>query len=188
MQPRQQLRFASRDEFRKWLNEHGSTAAGIWLVFGKKGGPKTLSAQEALEEALCFGWIDGQMKSLDEYTYIKYFAQRRSDSNWSEKNKGLIESLEKQGRMTDRGRAKVEEAKQRGTWDSSGPEPLGEADVASFHALLQDNKMAYSNYAAMSPSIQRTYAAHYFSARAAETRARRLGKIIERLEKNLPPM
>ena len=73
----------------------------MWLVFGKGGGPATLRANEALEEALCFGWIDGQMKSLDETRYKKYFARRTSKSKWSEKNKQLVAELEKQGLMTD---------------------------------------------------------------------------------------
>ena len=95
----EQVQFASREEFREWLTEHCLSVQGIWLVFGKKGGPKTLSSNEALEEALCFGWIDGQMKSIDNTVYIKYFAQRRKESRWSEKNKSLVDSLEKQGKM-----------------------------------------------------------------------------------------
>lgn len=76
---------------------------GVWLLFGKPGGPKTLKAAEALEEALCFGWIDGQIQSLNAGSYIKYFSRRREKSNWSDKNKGIAERLEKQGIMTDHG-------------------------------------------------------------------------------------
>ena len=71
-----------------------------------------MKADEALEEALCFGWIDGQMKSMNETSYRKYFSLRRDNSKWSEKNKKLVEQLEKQGIMTDYGRKKIEEAKQ----------------------------------------------------------------------------
>ncbi len=74
------LEFASREDFRSWLEEHGASSGGVWLLFGKPGGPKTLKAGEALEEALCYGWIDGQMKSIDETRYRKYFARRRPDS------------------------------------------------------------------------------------------------------------
>lgn len=73
-------------------------------MFGKPGGPVTLKANEALEEALCFGWIDGQMQSIDELSYIKYFKQRSIKSKWSEKNKKLVEKLECNGQMTDFGR------------------------------------------------------------------------------------
>ena len=100
------LEFADREEFRKWLSEHCLSTDGVWLLFGKAGGPKTIKAGEALEEALCFGWIDGQMEKLDDKTYKKYFAMRREKSKWSEKNKALAESLEKRGLMTESGRKK----------------------------------------------------------------------------------
>ena len=83
-------------------------------ILGKAGGSKTIKAGEALEEALCFGWIDGQMQSLDDKTYRKYFSQRRGKSKWSEKNKQLVQMLEEQGRMTDSGRKKIAEAKANG--------------------------------------------------------------------------
>ena len=83
------LEFSSREEFRKWLSEHCLSTDGVWLLFGKAGGPKTIKAAEALEEALCFGWIDGQMKSIDDKTYIKYFSMRREKSKWSEKIRRL---------------------------------------------------------------------------------------------------
>lgn len=75
------MQFATREAFRTWLFENCTTSPGIWLLFGKKGGPQTLSPGEALEEALCFGWIDGQMKSIDETVYLKYFAQRQKRPN-----------------------------------------------------------------------------------------------------------
>ncbi|MFR1640674.1 MAG: YdeI/OmpD-associated family protein [Eggerthellaceae bacterium] len=81
------LKFATRDEFRAWLQANGESSSGVWLLFGKPGGPSTLKAGEALEEALCFGWIDGQMRRIDEGSYRKYFAPRRKDSAWSDKTR-----------------------------------------------------------------------------------------------------
>ena len=81
--------FADRAQFRAWLNDNCLSREGVWLLFGKTGGPKTIKAGEALEEALCFGWIDGQMKSIDDKTYIKYFSMRREKSKWSEKIRRL---------------------------------------------------------------------------------------------------
>lgn len=78
---------------------------GVRLLFGKPGGPSTLKAGEALEEALCFGWIDGQMRRIDEGSYRKYFAPRRKNSVWSDKNKALAEKLEQSGAMADSGAA-----------------------------------------------------------------------------------
>lgn len=81
----------------------------------------TLLASEALEEALCFGWIDGQMQSLDNTKYRKYFARRTANkSNWSDENKKLAQSLIEQGKMTQQGMAAIERAKKNGTWDLSG--------------------------------------------------------------------
>ena len=88
------MEFPNREEFREWLREHCVSNDGIWLLFGKAGGPKTLKAGEALEEALCFGWIDGQMEKIDDKTYKKYFSLRRKNSKWSEKNKALVKNLE----------------------------------------------------------------------------------------------
>lgn len=78
------MEFANREDFREWLREHCLSNAGIWLLFGKAGGPKTIKAGEALEEALCFGWIDGRMEKIDDKTYKKYFSLRRKNSKWSE--------------------------------------------------------------------------------------------------------
>ncbi len=108
------MEFANREEFRKWLIDHCRSDDGVWLLFGKAGGPKTIKAKEALEEALCFGWIDGQMQSIDDKVYKKYFSMRREKSKWSEKNKALAGKLEERGLMTDLGRAKIEEASKNG--------------------------------------------------------------------------
>ena len=105
------MRLADRAEFRKWLSDHCLSNDGVWPLFGKAGGPKTIKSGEALEEALCFGWIDGQMKSIDDKTYKKYFSMSREKSKWSEKNKALAGSLEERGLMTDFGRKKIEETK-----------------------------------------------------------------------------
>lgn len=115
------MEFPNREEFREWLCEHCVSNDGIWLLFGKAGGPKTLKAGEALEEALCFGWIDGQMEKIDDKTYKKNFSLRRKNSKWSEKNKALVKNLEERGLMTDFGRKKIDEAKKNGQWDTSNP-------------------------------------------------------------------
>lgn len=184
----EQIQFASREEFRAWLEEHCLSIQGIWLIFGKKGGPKTISPNEALEEALCFGWIDGQMKSIDERVYIKYFAQRRKGSNWSEKNKGLTDSLERQGKMTEHGHSKVEEAKRTGKWDAPKPLPVTDEDIDVLAEALKGTEPAYSNFLAMSSSVKRTYSGAYRAAVSDETKAKRLAQIAERLNNNLKPM
>jgi uncharacterized protein YdeI (YjbR/CyaY-like superfamily) len=182
------LQFYSRDEFRSWLGDNATTSGGIWLLFGKSGGPKTIKAAEALEEALCFGWIDGQMKSIDDKTYIKYFSLRRKNSKWSDKNKALIEALEKKGIMTDYGRAKVKEAQKNGQWDAPSPQTILDEQIDFLSDLLKEHEPAYANFQAMSPSVKKTYARAYFDAKTEEGRTKRLSWMIERLNKNLKPM
>ncbi len=164
------------------------TSGGVWLLFGKSGGPKTIKANEALEEALCFGWIDGQMKSIDDKTYIKYFSARRKISKWSDKNKKIVEQLEKQGIMTDYGREKIKEAKKNGQWDNKNPIAVTDEQLELLYDLLKQYELAYSNYMAMSPSVKKTYARAYFDARTDDGRKKRLSWMIERLNQNLKPM
>ena len=182
------MEFADRETFRKWLSEHCLSDDGVWLLFGKAGGPKTLKASEALEEALCFGWIDGQMQSIDDKTYRKYFSKRRENSKWSEKNKALAQSLEERGLMTDYGRRKIEEARQNGQWDAAKASPVTEEQIAALSALLEDYGTAYTNFQAMSPSVKKTYTRAYLDAKTEATREKRLAWMVDRLNKNLKPM
>ncbi|MCI8484039.1 MAG: hypothetical protein HFH41_06835 [Lachnospiraceae bacterium] len=182
------MEFADREEFRKWLAKHCMSEDGIWLLFGKAGGPKTIKAGEALEEALCFGWIDGQMKRIDEKTYKKYFSMRRENSKWSEKNKALVKNLEEQGLMTDFGRKKIAEAKENGQWDAPKPAAITEEQIAQLFALLEGYEPACGNFAAMSLSVKKTYARAYFDAKTDAGRKKRIAWMVDRLNKNLKPM
>lgn len=83
----EQMIFSNRMAFRDWLSMNHASSKGIWMVFGKTDQLRTVKPEEALEEALCFGWIDGQLKSIDETRYIKKFTPRTKDSKWSEKNR-----------------------------------------------------------------------------------------------------
>jgi uncharacterized protein YdeI (YjbR/CyaY-like superfamily) len=183
-----QILFESRKDFRDWLADNCTTSSGIWLVFGKNARIKTLKANEALEEALCFGWIDGQMQSIDEATYLKYFSIRRKGSKWSDKNKKIVNELEAKGLMTDFGRIKVEEAKKNGMWDAPKPEPISEEQVQMFIELLKAYEPAFANFMAMSPSVRKNYVGLYFDAKSDDAKKRRLEKIIGRLHLNLKPM
>lgn len=180
------LEFSGREDFRQWLCRSSQTSAGVWLVFGKAGGPKTLKASEALEEALCFGWIDGQMQRVDDKTYRKYFAMRRDNSRWSARNRALAQSLEERGLMTDLGRRKMEEAKRNGQWYAPDPMAVTEEQVAGLTALLEGAALA--NFQAMPLSVRRTYARAYFDAKTEAGREKRLAWITDRLHKNLRPM
>lgn len=183
------MEFSSREEFRKWLYDNCLSGAGIWLLFGKAGGPKTIKAEEALEEALCFGWIDGQMEKIDEKTYKKYFSIRREKSKWSEKNKALAKRLEEQGRMTDFGRKKIEDAKKNGQWDAVNPlAVITEEQIAQLSLLLESYEPACTNFQAMPLSVKKTYTRAYFDAKTDAGRKKRIAWMVDRLNKNLKPM
>lgn len=182
------MEFASREAFREWLQEHCLSSAGVWILFGKAGGPKTIKAGEALEEALCFGWIDGQMRRIDDKSYLKYFSMRREKSKWSEKNKALAESLEERGLMTDFGRKKIEEAKENGQWHAPKPAAVTQEQIARLSALLEGAEPAYTNFHAMPPSVKKTYARAYFDAKTDAGRAKRMAWMVDRLNQNLKPM
>lgn len=155
-------------------------AFGFYLA--KPGGPQTIKAAEALEEALCFGWIDGQMQRIDDKTYKKYFSMRREQSKWSEKNKALAKSLEARGLMTDWGRKKIEEAQKNGQWHTPAPAAITEEQIAELSALLEGFEPACTNFKAMSLSVKKTYTKAYFDAktdigRKNESLGSRIGSI-----------
>ena len=182
------IEFANREEFRNWLSDNCLSKDGVWLLFRKSGEPKTIKANEALEEALCFGWIDGQMQSIDDKTYKKYFSMRRDKSKWSEKNKALTKSLEERGIMTEYDRKKIEEAKNNGQWDASKTMEITEKHISELSIILKEYKIAYTNFQSMPPSVKKTYAKAYFDARTEDGRKKRIAWMVDRLSKNLKPM
>lgn len=182
------MEFSNREQFREWLRDHAQSNDGVWLLFGKAGGPKTIKAGEALEEALCFGWIDGQMKSIDDKMYKKYFSMRREKSKWSEKNKKLVKSLEERGLMTDLGREKIEEAKKNGQWDAPKPAAVTEEQIAGLSALLEEYEQAHANFEGMSLSVKKTYTQAYLDAKTDAGREKRIAWMVDRLNQNLKPM
>ncbi|MFA5324198.1 MAG: hypothetical protein WC373_16105, partial [Smithella sp.] len=168
--------------------KYGTESDGIWLLFGKKGEIVTLSASDALEEALCHGWIDGQMKSLDDNTYKKYFARRLPKSIWSVKNKELAQSLMDKGLMTQQGLEAIESARENGSWDNAKRILINDEQIQMLKEIIQPYEPAYSNLLAMSHSVQRTYTGFYLDTKSDKTRLSRLEKIIDRLNRNLKPM
>jgi len=182
------LTFTDRQAFREWLGKYGPASKGIWLLFSKKGGNVTLSAAEALEEALCHGWIDGQMKSLDDNSYKKYFARRLPKSKWSVKNQKLAQTLMEKGLMTQQGLDAVECAKKNGFWNNAKNIVIDDQKIQMLKEIIQPYEPAYTNFQAMSHSVQRTYTGFYLDAKSDKTRQARIEKIIDRLNRNLKPM
>ncbi len=185
----EQLVFPDRGAFREWLQKNHGIDKGVWLVFGKTKGLQTLTASEALEEALCFGWIDGQIRSLGEDKYLKKFARRSKRSRWSAVNQALAGRLIESGRMTEHGLAAIDQAKDAGTWAAPTRRPvISDGQVEVLIAALQGADLALRNFLRMPPSVRRTFAMAYQDAKKEETRKRRLEWIIERLNANKGPM
>ncbi len=179
--------FKDYKKFHAWLAQNGESHPGIWVRFDKTRKESVMTPEEALDEALCFGWIDGQIQSIDEQFYLKYFAKRRDKSVWSTKNEHSVERLIKEGRMLPSGMAAVELAKKDGRWEKADRNPI-DFSLPDFINLLKPNPKALNNYLAMSPSVQKTYAMSYYVLKNEDSRQRRLLVIMDRLEKNLKPM
>ena len=181
------LIFKNDEHFKMWLEKNHHTHKGIWIRFDKNKDAATFSSDEALNVALCFGWIDSTIKRIDERYYIKYFAKRRQHSIWSKKNKDTVQRLIDEGRMTKHGLAAIEIAKKNGLWDKQ--ERISDAENhLLFLELVKQEDVAYQNIVSMSKSVQKTYAQHYFSAKNESTKVKRFREIVERLIKNLGPM
>lgn len=166
--------------WREWLGAHHADSDGVWLLLAKKGTrtPTSLRYQEALEEALCHGWIDGQTRRRDETTYIQRFTPRRPRSAWSRRNAGLVERLRDQGRMTPAGEAAVERARADGRLGAAyaGPASIDVPDDLA--AALAAQPRAAAMFEIL--TSQNRYAILYrlATAKRAATRARRLEQFV----------
>ncbi|MDL2292378.1 YdeI/OmpD-associated family protein [Acholeplasma sp. OttesenSCG-928-E16] len=180
-----EMTFSNRKEYRDWLSTNAETSDGFWMIF-EKG--KSLSPNDALEEALCFGWIDGLMKNISPGKYKKYFAKRTIKSKWSKKNKELANELIAKGVMTNLGFEAIEVAKKNGMWNTVQKNEITDDQKNKLIELISVNSVALENFKKMSPSIQKNYVLMYFDAKTETTKIARLEKIISRLESNLKPM
>ena len=168
----------TRAAWRRWLAAHHESSPGIWLIFDRKGSrPDRLAYADAVEEALCFGWIDSLVRSIDEGRYRQLFTPRKSKSVWSRTNKERVARLIAEGRMTATGLARIEEAKRNGSWTAlDAAEAL--AIPPDLEAALAANRKAHEHFHAFPPSAKKAYLSWLTTAKRAETRATRLEKIV----------
>jgi uncharacterized protein YdeI (YjbR/CyaY-like superfamily) len=171
------------DAWRRWLGEHYSEPAGVWLVLAKKGTtqPTRLSYDQALEEALCHGWIDGQVKRRDEATFQQRFTPRRSRSPWSARNVGLIDRLEAEGRMHPAGVAEVERAKADGRWDAAYAGQATMAVPADLAVALAAEPRAAAMFEVLTGQNRFAVLLRIQTAKRADTRARRIQQFVSML-------
>ncbi|PII83225.1 hypothetical protein BMH31_05135 [Leucobacter sp. OLIS6] len=178
------LTLADAAAWRAWLDENEETSDGVWLVLAKKGTtePTTLSYAQALDEALCSGWIDGQKGSLDSATFRQRFTPRRRQSMWSERNIGLVAELIEAGRMRERGNAEIERAKGDGRWDRAYA-GASKAEVPDdLVAALAASPSAAAVFAGLNGANRYSVLHRLMTASNATTRANRLAKILAMLE------
>jgi uncharacterized protein YdeI (YjbR/CyaY-like superfamily) len=178
-----QLVVADAAAWRTWLGGHHDDPAGVWLILAKKGttGPTSLTYDQALDESLCFGWIDGQVRRRDEYTYLQRFTPRRARSAWSRRNVGIVERLMAEGRMHAAGIAEVTRAKTDGRWEVAY---TGQASVevpTDLAAALAAEPTAKAMFDILTG--QNRYAVLYRidTAKRADTRARRIEQLVAML-------
>ncbi|MDT7596451.1 MAG: hypothetical protein QOJ06_1997 [Pseudonocardiales bacterium] len=179
----QELIFADAAAWRTWLAEHQGSSPGLWLVLAKKGtvAPTSLSYDQALEEALCHGWIDGQVQRRDQTTYRQRFTPRRPRSPWSARNVGIVTGLVAAGRMHPAGVTEVERAKADGRWDAAYAGPASIEVPADLGAALAAEPRAQAMFDIL--TSQNRYAVLYriSNAKSVGTRARRIDQFVAML-------
>jgi len=165
---------------------HHKSKPGIWLVFYKKGtGKPTIPYEAAVEEALCFGWIDSIIKKIDEEKYARKFTPRKDGSYWSALNRKRADKMIKQGKMTKAGLAKIETAKKTGLWNQDGRPEISWDVPPELAKALARNKKAKDNFDGLAASYRRHYIGWIATAKRPETKKKRVSEAIALLEKGM---
>ena len=167
--------FATAARWRTWLAREHAKSDGIWLRVYKKGsGKKTVTYAEALDDALCYGWIDGQKKTYDTESFLQRFTHRRPKSLWSKRNREHVSRLIKEKRMTDAGLREVTSAKQDGRWDLAYDAPSNMQIPEDFLKKLKRDKGAYEFFKTLNRANTYAIAWRLCTAKKLETRTRRM--------------
>ena len=177
-----------RAHWRQWLAKYHQSRQSIWLIYYKKStGKATVSYSEAVDEALCFGWIDSTRNSLDDERFIQFFCRRKPKSVWSRINKEKVERLIAEGLMTDAGYASIETAKQNGSWTilDEVEKLTVPKDLAAAFRRIKGSK-AYFN--GLSPSARKAILQWVVLAKRPETRLKRIEEIATLAGQGLKPM
>ena len=177
--------FRDRDAWRRWLERNHDRVNEIWILTYKvHTGRKCLSYQDALDEALCWGWIDSRVRTIDAERHLWRFAQRRPRSIWSLKNRTRAEKLIEEGRMTIHGMKKIEAAKKSGEWEKAiAPSRPPRMPKDLKEALMKDEK-AWKNFQAFAKSYKTQYLYWIMTAKREETRKKRIEEVVRRSRQN----
>jgi uncharacterized protein YdeI (YjbR/CyaY-like superfamily) len=175
----QPYRFQSPGQWRDWLAANHASQDAAWLVISKSHVKEPgVHYEAALEEALCFGWIDGVMKSIDGDTYLLRFSPRKRRSPWSVSNIGRVERLTEQGRMTEAGLAKIREAQENGEWEAAARRDDATRLPDDLREALDQNAAAREYFDRLAPSRKKQFLNWIESARTEKTRQERIGQTV----------
>jgi uncharacterized protein YdeI (YjbR/CyaY-like superfamily) len=178
-----ELVVADTAKWRSWLSRHHSESNGVWLVLAKKGTtqPTTLTYDEALEDAICFGWIDGQLGRRDDTTFRRRFTPRNGRSAWSKRNVTIAERLIAAGRMHRAGEAEVEKAKADGRWATAYAGQAKAAVPKDLAAALKAKPQARAMFETLTSANRYAILYRIENAKKAETRVKRIDQFVEML-------
>lgn len=176
------IAFASPGAWEAWLEEHHASSSGLWLKIAKKAsGIETVSYAEALDAALCYGWIDGQVNKFDEDYYLQRFTPRRPRSKWSQVNREKVTKLIERGRMKPAGLREIERAKADGRWDAAYEPPSKATVPDDLRTALEKNDEAREFFETLNSANRYAILYQIQDARKPETRARRIEKFVAML-------
>ncbi|TGK20747.1 bacteriocin-protection protein [Leptospira fluminis] len=178
-----ELHFSSRKEWEKWLKQNHGSSPGIWVKLSKKqSGIPSVSYEEALEVALCYGWIDGQKKPFDSEYWLQKFTLRKPKSIWSLKNREKAEELFSTGKIKPAGLKAIEEAKRNGAWDKAYASSSKIVVPEDFQKALEQNKKAEKFFETLDKTNRYAILFRIHNVKKAETRTRKIREFIEMLE------
>ena len=185
--PTEPLDFRSAREWRRWLVRNHAKSQGEWVHMYKKGARAGLRYLEALDEALCFGWIDGQIHAVDEEKFRQRWTPRRKGSVWSQLNKTRVKRLIADGRMAGAGLAAVRAAKRSGRWQAAYTSRTAPELPADLRRALKTVTAAWRNFSRFAPSCRTMYIGWVTDAKRTETRWRRVEAVVRRSRENRKP-
>lgn len=175
--------FANPADFERWLRKHHAKASCVWVKYAKKkSGIPSINWDQAVDVALCYGWIDGQAKSLDDTYSLQRFTPRGKKSKWSKLNRERVARLIKEGRMQPAGLAEVERAKADGRWDAAYDSPANAKVPDDLAKALAKSAKAKKFFESLSSANRYAILYRLHDAKRPETRARRLEKFVEMLK------
>jgi len=184
----EEIYLSERQDWRDWLAGNHADCPGVWLIYYKKHtGTARIAYDDAVEEALCFGWIDSTVRRMDNQRFAQKFVPRRTRSNWSGHNRARAEKLIASGAMTPAGMAKIEAARSNGEWDKALEDRVDRPMPLELEQALNDDSKAGAAFRRLTPTQRKYFINWIAEAKKPETRERRAAKAVEMLREGRRP-